>query len=194
MENLLIKIKTDGDFLAISTYGRKAKYHGRFLTDFEKLAHMENGDYLFDRDCGNIMQVFKNGGKFTFTFWWMNTYGDDTFKGIQQTFSVNEYELLSVNYYQPLVFLRKKTETGKAMIDSLNAGRTIRNICKDKRMKRAFCKAMRDNFNWNNDVVRLYSDGNHDFFFKTEGSWNINGGLILHNAPGRTGFKYGIHT
>lgn len=194
MENLLIKIKTDGDFLAISTYGRKAKYHGRFLTDFEKLAHMENGDYLFDRDCGNIMQCFKRNGKFIFTFWWMNACGDDTFKGIQQTFSVQEYELLSVDYCQPLVFMCKKQEKGKAKIDTSNAGRTIRNACQDKRTKRALSKAMRDNFNWAGDTVRLFSDGNCDFFFRAEGAWGICGGLILHNTPGRTGFKYGIHT
>lgn len=68
-----------------------------------------------------------------------------------------------------------------------NLGKILRN----KRIRRAFSKGLRDNFRWpNGGNVSLFYDGPSGFYFREEGG--ICGGFILHDYNGKAQFC--VHT
>lgn len=131
-----------------------------------------------------------------FSFAWLNTYGDGSVKGIRQDITVPMLTVrLVLDWSEEQKYLYNPP-TPTAIIDARPAAGTIREIVKDKRLRRALAKAMRDCFRWPGDEVTLYPDGNHSFFFTTKSGFPKNGGLILHEGE-REGYPciyYFVHT
>lgn len=198
--NILLKVSENGECIAISTYDRTHGRRGRFLVVKSQLTEWDGISTFYDMDCGNLLKMKGDGENISMELYWISSSCDGTFHGFTQTLTVSSDLFFDVVYCgTSLRWLYKPSESG-ASIDTRSACRTLRMIQGDKAAKRALSKAMRDLFHWHGDHVTLYNDGNRDFYFSTEGGWNINGGLILHSDTVRTprgSFSrchYSIHT
>ena len=132
---------------------------------------------------------------------WLSEYSGGDLHGIRQDVEISENQLLTLMQDGTPIRYLCKPQTGNVRIDANSSAQVIRGILSDKRKRRAFSKAMRDNFCWKDDSrVTLYPDGADSFYFNASGSWPLCGGLILHDGIDRTPqgnlpkLYYGIHT
>lgn len=197
-DNVLVKMSTDGGFVAFSTYSRQIGRKGRFLFGVGFLREiMENDVTKYDKDCSNFVAVYRDGENVNFRFFWLSELSNGKIEGVRQTVSVPAaiiYYLIECNELSIRASAKHLStpERGGAKINTKSAVKTIKNIENDKRKKRALSKAMRDCFQYAGETVCLFSDGFDDFYFVCETGWKINGGLILHKDKG--GYKYAVHT
>ena len=129
-------------------------------------------------------------------FLWLTVYTNDGVTGLRQQIVVPRAMLCRLlDEHQPDSFLYRQT-VPRATIDASRANQTIHNICEQPLIRRAFIKAMRDQFHWPGDHVTLMRDGPCDFFFFVSGGIPIAGGLILHETTvnGYPRYYYSIHT
>ncbi len=189
----------DRGFIGIKTVDRKHHSSMRFLIADQLLHRVLNDPKeksALDTDCGNFAEIWCHKGKLNLRLIWLNSFPDASVSGFVQNVSVPEAkvaELLEI--HTPIRYLYKPPPRS-ARIDIGRAEATLRRILQDKRTKRAFVKAMRDCFQWQEDTVHLFSDGNYDFFFTTESGFPKNGGLILHRGS-RNRYAciyYSVHT
>ncbi|WP_302450037.1 hypothetical protein [Ruthenibacterium lactatiformans] len=199
MRNVLVSMSADKNFVGIKTYDRQHGTRGRFLisrTVISTLLDAPKGTVRYESDCGDYAMITRLEDKLQFSFAWLNYSGDGDIKGFRQdiTIPLSKFRLVldwseSVKYlYIPM--------SSKALIDARPAAKTISKIMKDKRIRQAFSKAMRDCFRWPGDTVTLYPDGGYNFFFTTASGFPKNGGLILHESE-RDGYPYiyySVHT
>ena len=186
MNTILVKAHLTGDCLAISTYSRAHGRHGRFLV--LKNALMEwmmdpQGRAFYDSDCGNMLRLVQNGTRYDVTIYWLYSYGNGQLKGVQQFFSLSAGRLFDLLMCggKPIQTIYSTPCEG-TRIDTEKAAPVIRKIGTSKRERRAFCKAMRDCFQWNDETVCLMPDFGSSFFFTTRSGWPSCGGLILHET------------
>ena len=132
---------------------------------------------------------------------WLSEYSNGDLHGIRQNVEIPENRLLTLMQDGTPVRYLSKPQTCNVRIDAVPSAKVIRSIQKDKNKRRAFSRAMRDNFRWKDSSrVTLYPDGADSFYFDASGSWPLCGGLILHNDIIRTPqgslpkLYYGIHT
>ena len=200
--NILIKLSSDGDFIAVSTYCRRYGHRGRFLIAKEQIKSLLSGDAgtLYDADCGNHVSILNYNDRLHITFDWLTEFPDDTLKGFRQRMEVpcKVFAVLmdtgeSVRYlYCP--------QPAQAHINAIPAAKAIREIQESAVARSALRKAMRDNFHWPSEEVTLYQDHGKSFFFETSSGCPVNGGLILHKTTVCTsvGVKpklyYAVHT
>lgn len=199
-DNILLKVNDTGECIAISTYDRAHGRKGRFLIVKHQLMKWDGVSTLYDMDCGNFLKMQGDGESIRMEFYWISSCGNGTFHGFTQMLNVPRDLFFDVMRCGTMLRWLYKPDKSGASIDTRNACRTLRMVQKSKAEKRALSKAMRDLFHWHGDRVKLYNDGGSDFFFSTEGGWNINGGLILHSDTIRTPrgnfsrFRYSVHT
>ena len=163
-----------------------------------------NGDRerpLYDSDCGNFLVLRLYGGFCKMQLFWLSEYGSGDLHGIRQEVEIPENQFLTLKQDGTSIRWLCKPETGNVRFDASPSTQVIHGILGDKRKRRAFSKAMRDNFRWrDNSRITLYPDGADSFYFDASGSWPLCGGLILHDGIVRTPqgnlpkFYYGIHT
>lgn len=166
--------------------------HSASRTVISTLLDAPKGTVRYESDCGDYAMITRLEDKLQFSFAWLNYSGDGDIKGFRQdiTIPLSKFRLVldwseSVKYlYIPM--------SSKALIDARPAAKTISKIMKDKRIRQAFSKAMRDCFRWPGDTVTLYPDGGYNFFFTTASGFPKNGGLILHESE-RDGYPYTIN-
>lgn len=189
----------DRGYIGLKTVGRDHHSSMRFhLADhlLLKVLNEPEGRSAFDSDCGNFAEVWRHKGMLTFRLVWLNSYPNNSVRGFVQYVSVPEEkvaELLDV--HTPLRYLYRPPPRF-AKINAIHAEATIKRILKNKRIKRAFSKAMRDYFRWPEEEITLENDGGHNFYFITTSGFPKNGGLILSNMTrnGHPCFYYSVHT
>lgn len=199
LNNVLVTMSTDESFIGIRTYDRQHGSRGRFLIARSKLRRLldEAGALtICDEDCGDYVKITRQRESLHFSFTWLSTNSDWSVTGFRQDILVPNLKIRlmldwldSVKHlYIPMV--------PTASIISTPAASTIREIMKDKRVRRAFSKAMRDCFRWPKDEITLYRDGKYSFFFTTRSGYPKNGGLILHESErdGHPYIYYSVHT
>ena len=197
--NVLVTLVKSNQFIGVKTYCRKHGSHGRFLINQISLRQLLDGPVgaeCYESDCGDYVKITRMENSLHFSFAWLNTYGDGSVKGIRQDITVPMLTVrLVLDWSEEQKYLYIPP-TSTAVIDARPAAGTIRKIVKDKRLRRAFAKAMRDCFRWPGDEVTLYPDGNHSFFFTTKSGFPKNGGLILHESikDGHKYVYYSVHT
>lgn len=201
--NILFKAWTSGDFIALRTYDRRHGARGRFLVSTDALREWLDGSRsrpFYDSDCGNFLRILQTGDIFTLDLHWLSAYGECDLHGFRQVLDVSEFSFLQlVNDSRPI---RQVCRYGSknAVVDSSHAGVVLRHIQQQKRVRRAFSKAMRDCFHWKDEVVSLYADGEDSFYFTTRSGFPACGGLILHEGTISTPcgkyprLLYSIHT
>lgn len=203
-QDILVKMQRDDNMIALRTYSRKSGARGRFLILVDALQAWLDGERerpFYDADCGNFLVLRLYGGFSMIQLFWLSEYSNGDLHGIRQNVEIPENQLLTLMRNGTSVRYLSKPQTCNVRIDAIPSTKAIRSIQKDKNKRRAFSKAMRDNFRWKDSSrVTLYPDGADSFYFDASGSWPLCGGLILHNDIIRTPqgslpkLYYGIHT
>ena len=203
-QDILVKMQRDDNMIALRTYSRKSGACGRFLILADALQAWLDGDRerpFYDADCGNFLILRLYGGFSMIQLFWLSEYSNGDLHGIRQNVEIPENQFLMLMQDGTPICRLCKPQTGNVRFDASPSTRIIRGILNDKRKRRAFSKAMRDNFCWKDSSrVTLYPDGADSFYFNASGSWPLCGGLILHNDIIRTPqgnlskLYYGIHT
>ena len=204
LKHVLVKAWCTEHCLAITTYSREDGHHGRFLIPIDSItAWMQDprDRAFYSKDCGHILEMWQDDENYRINVHWISMYSDHAFKGIYQTFTLPAEELFNLLMCggKPITTVYAEHEA-HARIDATRAAKTLQKICANRRMRRAFSKAMRDCFRWRDEDVYLYNDGGGSFFFRTETGCPACGGLILHESTVKTpngNFRklyYSIHT
>ena len=204
LPNILLKAERRDNLITIQTYDRAHGRKGRFLICMDALQAWLDGDRerpLYDSDCGNFLVLRMYGGFCNMQLFWLSEYSNGDLHGIRQNVEIPENQLLTLMQDGTPIRYLSKPQTCNVRIDAVPSAKIIRSIQKDKNKRRAFSKAMRDNFRWKDSShITLYPDGADSFYFDASGSWPLCGGLILHNDIIRTPqgnlskLYYGIHT
>ena len=197
--NVLVKLVQSNQFFGVKTYCRKHGSHGRFLicqSTLQKLLDELVGSTKYESDCGDYVQITRLADSLQFSFAWLNTYSDGSIKGIRQDITIPLLKIrLVLDWMEEQKYLYIPP-IPTATVDAHPAAATIREIIQNKRVRRAFSKAMRDCFRWPGETVTLYRDGGYNFFFTTASGFPKNGGLILHEGEreGHPYIYYSVHT
>ena len=204
LPNILLKAERRDNLIAIQTYDRAHGRKGRFLILMDALQAWLDGDRehsFCDSDCGNFLILHLYGDFCKMQLFWLSEYDSGDMHGIRQDVEIPENQFLTLMQDGTPIYRLCKPQTGNVRFDASPSTRVIRGILDDKRKRRAFSKAMRDNFCWKDDSrVTLYPDGADSFYFDASGSWSLCGGLILHDGIVRTPqgnlpkLYYSIHT
>ena len=171
--NILVSICCDSFCLGIKTYSRENGRHGRFLLRrelIEELLSEKSPGEIYDSDMNSFIVVRLRDNSLLFQIYWLYEYSEQVLTGLRQSFT------LSIPAVKDLL--------------------TVRNVLPDKRKKRALSKAMRDAFQWPGEHVVLHNDGGCNFFFTTQSTFAICGGLIMHEGTknGYPAVYYSVHT
>ena len=202
---ILISMRLSGDFLMLNTTD---KAHGRsqhFYLNASRVSRWldaKDGTSLIDCDLYNYLALHRySQDKVTMRFTWLSMQGSyGNLSGYQQTVIMPLSQLRKA-----LIGFRVKVLLDPELIPqcklsfSESAQEQIATICRDKREKRALCKALRDSFHWRDSgEVYIVADWRRDFYFTTD---DMNGGLCRHESSvkGKDGkvhraVKYSIHT
>ena len=198
--NVLVKLVDTTLFVGVKTYDRAHGSHGRFLISknaLQELIKAPVGTEKYESDCGDYVKINRLENALHFSFTWLNTYGDNSVRGFRQDITVpikNVRYVLEFSSEQEYLYIPARPVT--AVVPSPTSQKMIGRIAKDKRLRRAFSKAMRDCFNWTGDVITLHKDGQNSFFFTTRSGFPKCGGLILHEGErnGHPYIYYSVHT
>ena len=201
--NTMITIRrTSNNLLAITTYSRDAGKHGRFLIlrdNLEDWAGNPSRSY-YEEDCGSFIRIDFYKEEFHVKLTWISFINSTTgtFKGIQQNFTLTPaefYGLFALDEDESVRFLRNPNKPEKVTLDFAHAGRTLHRIAdSDKAIRRAFCKAVRDQLNGWKHTRTFYNDGGLDFFWRDNDG--LCGGLIFstYEKRGHVRHMFTIHT
>ena len=187
-ENVLYKLGRSGGLISISTISRMCGRKGRFLIVADDLKSWFTGDRknpFIDTDCGNYLKITSCGNDtFNVRITWLNNSSVGRTSGFNQDFTVQWADIHILLYIQevhPISQLHVNHSDRQAKI-------RLYHTCKiptDKHGRRAFSKAMRDNFQYGrDDVVILYPDGDNSYYFQnySGGDRMLAGGLVAHSG------------
>lgn len=200
MNSIKVELSYDDAFIGIRTYDRVHGARGRFLLSCRTIIEaMFDADHriLYETDCGHFAEVWRQDENLTVRITWLSESSGSEVWGFRQTIEVPKERLKQLFLTKGRVrFLNHPYKPNAIITVSESAARTIRKILKDKLTRRAFAKAMRNRFQWPNEVVTLYDDGGYNFYFVTKSGFPKNGGLILHDGErlGHPSIFYSVHT
>ena len=198
--SVLVKLVDSTLFIGVKTYDRAHGGHGRFMiskTTLRQLLDAPIGESQYESDCGDYVKIIRLKDSLHFSFAWLSTFSNGNVSGFRQDITVplSKVQLvLDSSETQKHLYIPVKHS---ARIEaSPVAAKMIRRIAEDKRLRRAFSKAMRDCFNWPGDHITLHKDGKYSFYFTTESGFPKCGGLILHEGErdGHPYIYYSVHT
>ena len=194
MNDVMLKVKKAGSWLSFTTYDRQHGRSMRFLTLAESaMEALDANEYaqFLDADCGNFVRLSRVEDKLRIVFTWLSSCNDDI-SGYRQYAEI-PYSALAACYAENSTqkFLCHAEISVSPRIDASRACRNIRRAIAEKHSRRAFIRAMRDNFQWRDEeTIVLYDDWGNDFFFYA--SSGLHGGLIRHEYGGK--ITYAVHT
>ena len=199
--SILIDIVPDGTCLYIYTTSRN---HGRkyFIVLNQSLKDwlMGTKTYFVENDFCGFIHIYIQKKVCHVTITWLN--GDENnLTGYKQHFTIPLWKIKKAVIYgkESRHLSYDWRGTTKVQLECDHA--YMSSIIENKKLKRAFSKAMRDCFQWGEDTIYLYKDwAPHSFFFKTASGWPSCGGLILHSSEINTpcgkqkSYLYSTHT
>ena len=200
MNGTLAILEPSGGFLALSTYNRQHGRIGRFLIDaaaFSEWFTHGIGEF-YDRDIGFVFATIR-GNHVQIRLLWHRSSSNGYSTYADQTVAIPVTAIDSAIAGEPIRRLYIEDGT-PPRLDFTQAAGAIREICSNKRKRRAFCKAVRDSFQWRrSSLVTFYNDFPPGSFFFREKD-GIHGGFILHQSKKQTKagitpcFVYSVHT
>lgn len=197
--NVMVELVQSNQFIGIKTFCRKYGSHGRFLiyqTTLRRFMEMPVGSSKYEKDGDDYVHITRLKDNLLFSFAWLDVYGNGEIKGIRQDFTIPFFKIqltLDRTDEQKYLYI---PPAPTATVDVHPAAATIREIVQNKRVRRAFSKAMRDCFHWPGEHVTLYCDGKYCFCFTTASGFPKCGGLVLHEGERkeRSYIYYSVHT
>ena len=199
--SILIDIVPDGTCLYIYTTSRN---HGRkcFIVLNQSLKDwlMGTKTYFVENDFCGFIYIYIQKKVCHVTITWLNG-NDSNLTGYNQSFTIPLWKIKKAVIYgkESRHLSYDWRGTTKVQLECDHA--YMSSITENKKLKRAFSKAMRDCFQWGEDTIYLYKDwALHSFFFKTASGWPSCGGLILHSSEIDTpcgkqkSYLYSTHT
>ncbi len=196
--DVLVTMSADKEFVGIKTYDRKHGSRGRFLISRSTISELLEASKTtkYESDCGDYAKITRLDSQLLFSFTWLNYDGSGNVMGFRQDVTIPVFKLYLALEWAESVKHLYIPQAAHAKIDARPAASTIRKVVKEKRVRRAFSKAMRDCFCWAGDTVTLYKEGEESFFFTTSSGYPKCGGLILHGGSkdGHPYIYYSVHT
>lgn len=199
-DKTLVKLTPDDTFIALQTYDVLHGKSSRFYISIAMLKHWleETSNTTFlDVDLQNTLKMTLTGEEIYTVINWLNVTNQGTVSGFQQTFYIPISLLARALFGEKIRFTVSRNAESKAHVALSFAG-AKRLLSLSKLERRAFSKAIRDNFRWKNSNVTLSADFGKDFFFREE---TMCGGLCLHeiivhgkDGADHTGIRYSVHT
>ncbi len=199
MSHILITMSSDRNYFAFKTFDRLHGTKGRFLIGRDRMFTILNsseGTACYESDCGDYAKITRLENSLQLCVAWLDYTNNGSIRGFRQDVTVPIRKIWLALFNSETIKHLYVPSTPQAIIDARPAADTIRKIAESKRIKRAFCKAMRDFFHWQGDTVTLFRDGGYSFFFTTMSGFPKSGGLILHEGE-REGYPYiyySVHT
>lgn len=187
-KHILINISVDESCVGIRTYSKAHGRHGRFLIVRKILAKCLDGRKrarFIDTDCGHFLRMHIDGDICHITISWLSvSYGQ--ISGIEQSFDLPLQKLSDAVFNgQECRHVHIPAESASKIELHCSHEKFARIVC-NKRIRRAFSKAMRDCFHYCGDpAVHLYPDGSNGFYFEVDDDLHLCGGLILHDSTKR---------
>ena len=198
----LLKIKKDGNIVEFRTINfnpvtkqlRKSPQRFCFLKDEFLFAESHSLGHFYSADLDSFSAVFLRKDTITIRFSWLK----DSIGGLS-----GYVEYVQFDYARFKEFLEQDEEDSLNILvderpkypklDFSNAGKVLQEVVKDKTLKKALSRALRDNFQWVGvETVEFYPEtAPNSFFFRA--SDGLCGGLILHEDR-RKGVYYSVHT
>ena len=199
LNHVLVTLSADEEFVRMKTYDRKHGGKGRFLINritIKRLLEELKSPAHYDSDCGNYAAIIRLENSLKFCFVWLDDYSDGTVEGFRQNLTVPLSKIRPVLYWSESVKHLYIPPDPTARIIAAPAAEIIHGIVKNRLLRRAFSKAMRDSFRWPGEEVTLFPDGRYSFCFTTKSGFPKIGGLILHEGlkNGYPYLYYSIHT
>ena len=200
MDGIKVELSNDGCCIGISTYDRNHGARGRFLILRETMLNAmckPEDRFSLSSDCGSFAELWRNEYDLTVRITWLSDSYPDNIWGFRQEIRIPMHILMPLLTERGKVKFLYQPKPKHTVIISTPATATIQRILENKLTRRAFSKAMRDNFNWSDEVVSLYNDGGYSFYFTTKSGFPRNGGLILSHGTLKNGYpymRYYVHT
>lgn len=199
----LVKIIATKHCLVFRTISRERKSPHAFYIprdEFEELEDLLDPSATFN-DIRSFAELRRNIPKKTVTirFTWLSGSEEDL-SGWSETVTIP---------YEKLIHLARRATGGEAwnvlsIVEAeaprlvFSAGKNIRAVARDKRVRRKLAKCLRDNFRWQeSELVQFYDDFvPYSFSFREirNGQPGICGGLILHGREDMSTAHYSVHT
>lgn len=189
-ENIVIKMRVEGDYVVLSTYSRQRGHRGPFLLYLdelrewllEDLGEWHLRDYCGDYDSSIGLEVI-DGIAYAEIYW---SDGGPDAPGFYQNFTIPVAPLRALlRDGTPLRHLYV-SQPKSPHIAASRASETIRRVCADKLARRALSKAMRDCFSEQSGTVVLNPNGRRSFSFSASSGSPSFGYLILHETAVET--------
>ena len=187
-KHILINISVSENCVGIRTYSKTHGRHGRFLIVRDMLAKCLDGRKrarFIDTDCGHFLRMHIDGDICHITISWLSvSYGH--ISGIEQSFDLPLRKLSDAVFNGQECRHVHIPDESAAKIELHCSHEQFARIIRNRHIRRAFSKAMRDCFHYRgNPAVRLYPDGTNGFYFELDDDLPLCGGLILHNSTKR---------
>lgn len=208
--SILVKMwnsSPDDDFITLHTYNRRNHASGYFsITKSRLRSYIEScrenpiPESYLENDWDSNLQARWCGNDWVFRVTWVSRVNDYDIHGFIQYIIIPHSCILKALNGESVRFVYDP-DAGKSRI--IIRSNHIGEILENPIMKRAFSKAMRDCFQWKNNVTTLYDDWAKCFYFINVDNYGgkINGGLILHKTDhigndgiSRPAYHYSVHT
>lgn len=202
--SVLFKFSLDEKWLHFRVRSRRNKYAHSFYCSYDAFMQWLNeGDRTYlEMDCGHLLKANLFNGQLILEFYWLSRFSDSKLQGQVDTIYMLKNELISAlkEKHEGVILSYDHRLDKPARFDFTHAGRTLRSVLLSPNKRRALSKLLAvRNGGYTNDVMKVYSEGQHDFYFinTMSNGRSYNGGIILHegkSADGHPCVYYSIHT
>lgn len=200
---ILVKLLPSTTYIRVKTIDRTHGKNGYFYLDTASLIKWRNGDmedWFLDLDSPSFVQMYRvEGHGYKMVITWLKGIGiNNSVTGFRQYIDIPEKVLDKILCGEDAVYLSYNDPLKSNLVLMPSGQYRASVVCRDKLVKRALCKALRNNLRYPDSSTFLYSDFGKDFSFETD---TMYGGLVysLGYVRGKDGkryprVKYSVHT
>lgn len=202
--SVLFKFSLDDKWLHFRIRSRRSKCAHSFYCSHDAFMQWLNAgeNTYLEMDCGHLLKANLFNEQLILEFYWLSRSSNNKLQGQVDTIYMLKNELQSAlkEKHAGAVLSYDHRLDKPARFDFTHADRTLRSVLLSPRKRRALCKLLAvRNGGYTNDVMTVYSEGQHDFYFINimSNGRSYNGGIILHegkSADGHPCVYYSIHT
>ncbi len=203
-ERKIVKITAGNGYVGFRTAGRKHRSPHMFYMSALRLSQLDKGGITVN-DIRSFAQVYlRSANTAEIRFTWLNQQCCENVAGYVETVCIDYAELkemveisLEGGSAQKVLLARAEKAPAPAL-DFSGAVDELHDVLSVPETRRALSKALRDNFKWYGArSIQFFPDWDKSFAFREvrmDGTYGINGGLILQENTKKSGWRYQVHT